>query len=252
MPLLSLRGMTKRFGGLPAVDAVDLDVEHQGIVALIGPNGAGKSTLLSLVSGGQRPTHSRSLTLDGRSLLGLAPNRIRRAGIGTVTQTPSRFASLTVREEVAIGARFGTAPRPTMAGALQEADEAVEFVGLAARARDPVSTLTLHEARLLGLARALAGRPQLLLADEVMAGLTTGELDQAIALFRRLRDEKQIAVLWVEHVMSAVEALADRVVVMDVGRIIADGPANEVRRDPSVVTAYLGVPAGGGGDALGS
>lgn len=252
MSLLALRGMTKRFGGLPAVDAVDLDVGAEGIVALIGPNGAGKSTLLSLISGGQPPSACRSLTLDGRSLLGLAPHQIRRVGVGTVTQTPSRFASLTVREEVAIGARFGTSPRQTRARSLERADEALGFVGLAPRGDDPVVELTLHEARLLGLARAISGQPRLLLADEVMAGLTTGELDQAVGLFRRLRDELRITVLWVEHVMSAVEALADRVVVMDVGRIIADGHPDEVRRDPAVVTAYLGVPAGGGGDALGA
>ncbi len=250
MPLLALRGMTKRFGGLPAVDGLDLDVEEGRIVALIGPNGAGKSTLLSLVAGTIAPTACTSLWFAGKDLRGLPAHRIRRAGIGTAPQSPSSFASMTVLEEVAIGARFGACARLGRDAAFEQAAATLELVGLDHRAWAPVAGLTLHERRMLGLARAVASRPRLLLVDEPMAGLTPGELDQAVALVRRLRDEQGLTVLWVEHVMSAVDALADRVVVMDVGRVIADGQPAQVRRDPAVLAAYLGVPAGtpGGGE----
>ncbi len=254
-PLLSLAGMTKRFGGLPAVDRVDLDVPEGQILAVIGPNGAGKTTLLSLVAGALTPTACRRFTLAGQDLRGLPVHRIRRAGVGTLRQTPTRFLSMTVREDVAIGARFGGRVPLGHGQALAAADRAVTEAGLAARSDDPVTSLTLHQARLLGLARALAGDPKLLLLDEPLAGLSSGELEEALAVLRRLRDERGVTIVWVEHVMPAVDALADRVVVMDVGRILADGAPASVRRDPAVIAAYLGAPDAGasaaGGDAPG-
>jgi branched-chain amino acid transport system ATP-binding protein len=243
---LLVRGIGRRFGGLPAVDDVHLDVEPGQIVALIGPNGAGKTTLLSLIAGLIRPTRCGAMTFDGRDLQPLAVHERRRAGIATVRQTPHRFGSMTVREEVAIGARFAGRPRPGRREAADGADDALERVGLIERAEEPVTSLNLNETRRLALATALAGRPRLLLLDEPMAGLTVAEVDEKVALLRRLRAVDGVTLLWVEHVMPAVDALADRVVAMDVGRIIADGTPAAVRRDPAVVSAYLGTGAGGG------
>lgn len=251
-PLLSLAGMSKRFGGLPAVDDVSLDVPAGQILAIIGPNGAGKTTLLSLVAGILHPTTCERFVLAGQDLRGAPVHRIRRAGIGTLRQTPTRFTSMTVREDVAIGARFGGASVASHDAALAAADRALADVGLAEQAPAPVASLTLHGARLLGLARALAGGPRVLLLDEPLAGLTTGELADALTLLRRLRDHRDLTIVWVEHVMPAVDALADRVVVMDVGRILADGAPATVRRDPAVVAAYLGVDDGEGHDADGA
>ncbi len=245
MALLTLRGLTKRFGGLPAVDGIDLDVDTGEIVALIGPNGAGKTTLLSLVAGIVPPTACTTFRFGDRDLVGAAVHEVRHAGIGTVRQAPTRFPSMSVREEVAVGARFGRAETLDHRTALHRADEVLDLVGLREQAAAPVTSLTLHGTRLLGLARALAGRPDLLLLDEPMAGLTPGELEHAIALIRALRDEHGLTVLWVEHVMPAVDLLAERVVVMDVGRVLAEGDPAEVRRDPAVIAAYLGVPDAG-------
>ncbi len=249
--MLELSGVSKRFGGLPAVDAVDLRLDPGDITAIIGPNGAGKSTLLHLIAGKLTPSAAGAIRLGDLDLRPLAPHRRRRAGLGTVQQTPRRFASMTVRDEVAVGARFGGARRSRRVEAGRRADEVLELVGLAERAEAPVTSLTLHETRLVGLASALAGRPQLLLMDEPMAGLTSTELDDAVALLRRIRDQEGVTLLWVEHVMPAVDALAERVVAMDVGRIIAEGSPVQVREDPAVLTAYLGTRelAGGPADA---
>jgi ABC-type branched-subunit amino acid transport system ATPase component len=158
-----------------------------------------------------------------------------------VLQTPRVFAGMTVRENVAVGAMFGSPGGPVAEPeALARADEALGFVGLAARAPDEVSTLNLHQQRFLELARALAGRPRLLLLDEVMAGLNDTELQASIDIVRTARDELGLSVIWVEHLMRAVMSLAERVVVLDFGRVLADGAPEEVMRDPQVVSAYLG------------
>jgi branched-chain amino acid transport system ATP-binding protein len=158
-----------------------------------------------------------------------------------VLQTPRTFESMTVRENVVLGAMFGgSRGRASEAAAVAAADDALDFVGLAARADDEVGALNLHEQRFLEMARALAGRPRLLLLDEVMAGLNETELAASIEIVRRARDELGVTVIWVEHVMTAVMTLAERVVVLDFGRVLADGEPTEVMRLPEVVTAYLG------------
>ena len=238
--VLKLQKVTKHFGGLPAVNDVSFDVDEGEIVALVGPNGAGKSTLLKAISGLQPPS-SGSIKLDGVELAGMSAHQTRKAGIAMVMQTPRWFDSLTVRDNVIVGSIFGTpGGRQREAVAKARADEALGFVGLAHHADDPVGTLNLHEKRFLEMARAIAGHPRLLLLDEVMAGLNDTELQASIDIVRRVKDELGVTVIWVEHVMTAVMRLAERIVVLDFGQLLADGEPADVMRKPEVVTAYLG------------
>jgi ABC-type branched-subunit amino acid transport system ATPase component len=240
VPILELDGVEKRFGGLPAVRDVSLQVDDGEIIALVGPNGAGKTTLLRTVIGLESPT-AGTITFMGVDVTKLPPHRARRTGISMVLQNPRTFAALSVRENAALGARFGSVGGLVAeAEALERADEALGFVGLAARGDAEVGTLNLHEQRFLELARALAGRPRLLLLDEVMAGLNDTELRASIEIVRTARDQLGLTVIWVEHVMKAVMSLAERVVVLNVGRILIDGPPEVAMRDPEVVAAYLG------------
>lgn len=239
MAILELSAVTKRFGGLPAVDGVDLGVDEGEIVALVGPNGAGKSTLLKAVSGLQ-PASDGSIRFDGHEIAGLAPHMVRRRGVAMVLQHPRVFESMTVRDNVIVGATFGDGKRPSEATARKRADDALGFVGLYDHAEQEVGALNLHQQRFLELARALAGQPRLLLLDEVMAGLNDTELQASIDMVRTARDELGITIIWVEHVMKAVMSLAERVVVLHFGRTIADGAPTEVMKQPDVVAAYLG------------
>lgn len=240
MSLLRVRGLVKRFGGLPAVDGLDLDVEAGEILAVIGPNGAGKSTLLHLLAGVIAPSSSAGIVLDGTELAGRRPHRIRRMGIATVRQDPQPFASLTVLDNVLVAAMFAGSSRRTERDARRLANEQLERVGLSRVAGWSVGRLTLYERRRLELACALAGRPRLLLLDEVMAGSSAAELDALVATVRAIRTELGVAVVWVEHVMRAVTQLADRVLVMDAGRELAQGRPELVMSDDRVVAAYLG------------
>ena len=247
MTLLELSGVVKRFGGLPAVDRVSLSVDEGEIVALVGPNGAGKTTLLRAVMGLDPPT-AGSIWFLGTEVTRLTVHRTRRTGVSMVLQTPRPFAGMTVRENAALGALFGSVGgRVGEPDALERADEALQFVGLAAHANDDARSLNLHQQRFLELARALAGRPRLLLLDEVMAGLNDTELRASIDIVRTARDRLGVTVIWVEHVMKAVMSLAERVVVLNFGRVIVDGTPDVAMRDPEVVEAYLGTH--GSGDA---
>jgi branched-chain amino acid transport system permease protein len=217
-----------------------LRVDAGEIVALVGPNGAGKSTLLKTISGLESPTGG-TITFRGADITGLAPHRIRRTGIAMVQQTPRLFGSMTTGADVTVGAMFGSVDgRLSEQDARERAHQALGFVGLAHRANDAVGTLNLHEQRFLELARALAGRPKLLLVDEVMAGLNDTELQSSIDIVRTARDELGATVIWVEHVMKAVMSLAERVAVLNFGQILADGRPHDVMREPAVVNAYLG------------
>jgi ABC-type branched-subunit amino acid transport system ATPase component len=243
MALLELRGVEKHFGGLPAVDGVDIEVNEGEIVALVGPNGAGKSTLLKAVSGMQPATRG-SICFDDAEISSLRPHVIRRRGISMALQHPRVFDSLTVRENVMISATFGGRDRQAETAARKAADEAIDFVGLGSHGDLPVAGLNLHQKRFLAMAGALVGAPRLLLLDEVMAGLNDTELDESIAMVRTARDERGLTVIWVEHVMKAVMSLAERVIVLNFGRTLADGAPTEVMTNPEVVSAYLGT----GGD----
>lgn len=240
MGILELNGVEKHYGGLPAVGGVTLGVDEGEILAIVGPNGAGKSTLLKTIVGLETPS-AGSIRFAGADIAGLAPHRIRQLGVAMVLQTPRMFESMTVLDNVALGAMFGGSEGLVYEGdAIGPSHEALEFVGLSDRAADDVGSLNLHEQRFLGLARAIAGRPRLLLADEVMAGLNDTELQASIDIVRTVRDRLGVTVIWIEHVMKAVMDLAERIVVLNFGIVLADGDPQEVMRDPVVVDAYLG------------
>jgi ABC-type branched-subunit amino acid transport system ATPase component len=240
MALLAVDAVEKRFGGLPAVDGVTFGVDAGEILAVVGPNGAGKSTLLKTIGGLERPS-AGTVTLAGERVDGLAPHRVRRRGIAMVMQTPLTFGSMTTLENVVLGAMFGggegVVAEPE---AIRRAQAALAFVGLERRADQPVASLNLHEQRFLEMAKALAGRPRLLLVDEVMAGLNDAELAASVQIVRTARDTLGITVIWVEHVMQAVMRLAERVIVLNFGRMLAEGEPEAVMRHPDVIDAYLG------------
>ena len=238
MALLEVDAVEKRFGGLPAVDGVTFGVDEGEILAVVGPNGAGKSTLLKTIGGLERPS-AGTVTLAGERVDGLAPHRVRRRGIAMVMQTPLVFGSMTTLENVVLGAMFGggVVAEPE---ATRRARQALAFVGLEGRADQPVAGLNLHQQRFLEMAKALAGRPRLLLVDEVMAGLNDAELAASVQIVRTARDALGITVIWVEHVMQAVMRLAERVIVLNFGRMLAEGEPAAVMRHPEVIDAYLG------------
>jgi ABC-type branched-subunit amino acid transport system ATPase component len=240
MALLAVEAVEKRFGGLPAVDGVTFGVGEGEILAVVGPNGAGKSTLLKTIGGLERPS-AGTVTLAGERVDGLLPHRVRRMGIATVMQTPLTFGSMTTRENAVLGAMFGhgggVVGEPE---AMRRAEEALAFVGLEGRADQPVGSLNLHQQRFLEMAKALAGRPRLLLIDEVMAGLNDVELAASLQIVRTARDTLGITIIWVEHVMKAVMSLAERVIVLNFGKVLAEGEPEAVMRHPEVIDAYLG------------
>jgi ABC-type branched-subunit amino acid transport system ATPase component len=240
MALLAVDAVEKRFGGLPAVDGVTFGVDEGEILAVVGPNGAGKSTLLKTIGGLERPS-AGTVTLAGERVDGLAPHRVRRRGVAMVMQTPLTFGSMTTLENVVLGAMFGggdgVVAEPE---AVRRAHEALAFVGLEGRADQPVASLNLHQQRFLEMAKALAGRPRLLLVDEVMAGLNDAELAASVQIVRTARDTLGVTVIWVEHVMQAVMRLAERVIVLNFGRMLAEGDPGAVMRHPDVIDAYLG------------
>ena len=239
-PLLTLHGVVKAFRGLRAVDGVDLVVKRGEILGLVGPNGSGKSTLINVISGHYRVT-AGSVVFAGRGeLAGLPAHRVAHAGIARTYQIPRPFGHLTVLENVALPAMFGRA-RLSRGEAEREALTWLEFTGLADKTQALPDDLNLHQRKFLELARALASRPELLLLDEVLSGLTPSEIDGAIRTIRAIRDQGA-TIVFVEHVMRAVMELTDRIVVLNHGRVIAGGAPAEVMAQPEVVTAYLGKP----------
>jgi len=243
--LLKARGLAKHFRGVKALAGVDVEVRRGEILGLLGPNGSGKSTFINVVSGHYVPTGG-SVVFEGQELAGSAAHRIARAGISRTYQIPRPFGHQTVLDNVALAAMFGGGlPNPEVAR--RESMTWLAFAGLEGKAHVLPDELNLHERKFLELARALASRPRLVLLDEVLCGLTPAEIDDAVALVRRIRDQGA-TVVFVEHVMRAVMALTDRVVVFDHGELLAEGPAAEVMQRPEVMEAYLGqahAPLGG-------
>ncbi|NRF67537.1 branched-chain amino acid ABC transporter ATP-binding protein/permease [Aquincola sp. S2] len=237
--LLRTRGLAKSFRGVKALSGVDVEVQRGEILGLLGPNGSGKSTFINVVTGHYAPS-SGSVVFEGQELGRSAAHRIARAGISRTYQIPRPFARQTVLDNAALAAMFGGGIR-SPAAARGQAMTWLAFAGLQDKAHAYPDELNLHQRKFLELARALASRPRLVLLDEVLCGLTPSEIDDAVALVRRIRDQGA-TVIFVEHVMRAVMALTDRVVVFDHGELLAEGAAAEVMRRPEVMAAYLGPP----------
>jgi branched-chain amino acid transport system ATP-binding protein len=238
-PLLTVGGVSKRFRGLAAVTDVSFDVPSGAIFALIGPNGAGKTTMFNMIAGMLRPDCG-IIALAGVSLIGKRPDAICRAGIGRTFQIVRPFYGMTVEENVTVGALVRTRD---MAMARRRAHEVLELLELEGKRRAEVQSITLPDRKRLEVARALATAPRLLLLDEVMAGLRPTEIDRMLSLLRHLNIARGITILLIEHVMRAVMALSQHIVVLHHGEVIAAGSPAEVTRHPAVLSSYLGEEA---------
>ncbi|HMN75690.1 MAG TPA: ABC transporter ATP-binding protein [Burkholderiaceae bacterium] len=236
-PLLEVKRATRRFGGLIAVNDVSFTLAPGEILGLIGPNGAGKTTLVSLVSGTLEPSEGEVL-FHGKAITALPAFRRARLGIGRTFQIMRPFPGLSVQDNVAVGALFGRGGSQLRI-AREQARRCLDFVGLGALAARRADELGGPGRKRLELAKALAMQPRVLLCDEVMAGLNHVEIDEVIAIIRKLRDEG-IAILVIEHVIKAIKSLSDRLLVLHHGEKIADGTPDAVLADPTVVQAYLG------------
>jgi branched-chain amino acid transport system ATP-binding protein len=238
MPILEGEGVTRYFGGLAAVSGVDFHVNEGEVVGLIGPNGAGKTTLFNLISGALVPKPG-TIKFKAENITGLKPHKICKMGVARTFQSVKVFANMTALENVLLGPLFGTRNSVSPADAAREATGLLEFVGLSAVGEIPAKDLTLANQKRLEIARALATKPELLLLDELMAGLNSTEVTQAMELVTRIRDEG-ITIFMIEHVMKAIMSVCDRIIVLDHGKKLAEGTPQEIATSRAVIDVYLG------------
>ena len=244
MSILEGKGVTRYFGGLAAVSDVDFNVEQGEALGLIGPNGAGKTTLFNLISAAL-PTKSGTIRFKGKNITGLKPYKICRMGVARTFQLVKVFADMPALSNVILGSYFGMSPGMSSKDAVREATELLEFVGLSAVKATPAKDLTLANQKRLEVARALATNPELLLLDEMMAGLNPAEVAQAMELVNRIRD-KGITIIMIEHVMKAIMNVCERIIVLHHGQKIAEGTPQEIATSKTVIKVYLGDKAHAG------
>lgn len=238
MTLLEGQGLSKSFGGVRALSDVDFKIAEGTVVGLIGPNGAGKTTLFNAVAGAFKPTAGRVL-FDGQDISGLPANKICRRGIARTFQVTRPFGEMTCKENVMVAA-INQRIHHSRAEIEKIADEKLDLVGLAEQTLLEAKNLNVIQKKRLEIARALATDPKLLMLDEVLGGLNTQEIIQAIEFIRMLRDDFGLTVFWIEHVMGAIMKATDRVIVLDQGKILMTGTPAETAGDPRVIQAYLG------------
>jgi branched-chain amino acid transport system ATP-binding protein len=239
MPILEGKNITKKFAGLTAVYEVDFELEQGEILGLIGPNGAGKTTLVNLITG-IYPLSGGEIYFKEKKISGLKPHQIGRLGIGRTFQVVKPFPGMTVKENASVGAMFGAeGKRRSAKEAIRKAEEILEFVGLGAVAQQRADQLSVASRKRLEVAKALAMAPDVVLFDEVMAGLNYTEIDQSIKLIKKIRDSG-MTILIIEHVMRVIKSVCDRILVLHHGEKIADGKPEAVLNDENVIKAYLG------------
>ena len=244
MRILEGQGVTKFFGGLAAVSNMDFHIDQGEIMGMIGPNGAGKTTLFNLISAAL-PISSGEIRFKGQKLNGLKPHQICKMGIARTFQETKVFSNMPVLQNVLVGASFGSPNRVSGADAAREATQALDSVGLSAMGATPVKDLTLADQKRVEVARALATKPELLLLDELMAGLNPTEISEAMELVTKIRD-KGITIFMVEHVMKAIMGICERIMALHHGEKIAEGTCQEIACNKTVIEVYLGEEAHAG------